>query len=95
MSHDFFAALILPIYPVAGRMQMTPPCHRHFTAIDGTHAHPDSAASRIQHRPNEITQDGQSCNTRSRRETATFQWDPVDPWVQPQKQLHDEPCTVL
>ena len=37
MSHDFFAALILPIYPVAGRMQMTPPCHRHFTAIDGTH----------------------------------------------------------
>ena len=26
---------------------------------------------------------------RSRRETATFQWDPVDTWVQPQKQLHD------
>ena len=32
-----FAALILPIHPVSGRMQMSPPCHRHFTAIDGTH----------------------------------------------------------
>ena len=87
-----FAALILPICPVSLRMQMTPPCHRHFTAIDGTHAHPDSAASRIQHRTGEITQDGQSCNTRSRRETATFQRDPVDLWVRPQKQPHDETC---
>ena len=40
MSHDSFAALILPIYPESGRMQMTPPCDRHFTAIDGTHTHP-------------------------------------------------------
>ena len=47
-----FAALILPIHPVSGRMQMSPPCHRHFTAID-PHA-PDSAASSIHHRTDEI-----------------------------------------
>ena len=80
MSHDSFAALILPIYPESGRMQMTPPCDRHFTALDGTHT-PDSAASGIQHHMDEITQDAQSCNTRSRREAAAFQWDPVDTWA--------------
>ena len=40
MSHDSFAALILPIYPESGRMQMTPPCDRHFTAARRARAAP-------------------------------------------------------